>query len=323
MSASENDKQPVQQSNGSENPAKPVGMLTYFWWTILALIPITVVLLILAMFNQIEQRKGPILKSVLRPELFEKTGKIIDEKIDLAFKPIYAGIPEFLDWHYSVVGQYQQLGVAALGKLESQMEERLFSGVKERLENASANIDETFKTEFRSLLSQKIHDEIQTVDDVRKIFFKRAWNEAMQDSMQRFSLSVGVSGAFAVLAGTGGVAFVSVITKAMSKKLIASVAIKTAGKTAAKTGGAGGAAASGAAVGSVLGPPGAVIGGIVGGVAGWLGTDAVVVNVDEYLNRDKFEQELIALVDESKARTKSDMKLSMHKTLEGVTPSKL
>ncbi len=347
MPVSENDDQPVQQSSGSENPTKPVGMLTYFWWTILTLISVTVVLLILATINQnsqpeeerrvrieqgkeclqseeelrarAEQRKGPVLRSVLHPELFEETGKTIDEQIDLVFEPIYARIPKFLKWHYSVVGQYQQLSAAAFGNLESEMERRLFSGVNEQLESVPVKFDKIFKTEFRSLLSQKIQDEVQTVDEECRNTYEHMLTKIMKDSIRRFTSFVPASGLAAFKGGIGGKALFG----AVSKKLLTSVGIKTAVKTAAKMGGAGGAAASGAAVGSILGPIGTAIGGVLGGVAGWLGVDTAVVKGDEYLNGDEFKQELIALVDKSKKQVKSDMKLSIHEALEGMTPSEL
>ena len=346
MSVPENDNQPVQQPSNSENPTKPVGMLTYFWWTILTLISITVVLLILATLNQdprqeeeqrvrieqgkespqpeedlrvrVEQRKGPILESVLHPKSFKKTDKTIDEQIDLAFKPVYERISEFLDRHYSIPGQYEQLATAARGKLKSQLEERLFSGVKKRLENASAKIDETLKTEFRSLLSQKIHDEVQTVDDASKIIYKHAWDEAMQGSILHLASSVGASGAATVLAGTGGVAFVGVITKVISKKLLTSVAAKTTVKAATKMGWTMGAVATGAAIGAFLGPVGSAIGGVSGAVIVWLGVDAAVVAVDEHFNKDAFKQELITLVDEQKDEIKSLMREAKSKTLKEV-----
>ena len=348
MSARENDNQSVQQSDGLENPTKPAGMLTYFWWTILTLISVTVVLLILATINQdsqpeeermvrieqgkespqpeenlrlrveeqspqseedlrkqAKQRTGSILRSLLRPESFEKTANTIDEQIDLAFGPIYEQIPKFLNWHYSVPGQYEQLGKAAFGYLESEMEKRLFSGVHERLEDASAKIDETFKAEFRSNFSQKIQDELQTVDNASRDVYEKMLDELREDSIRRFTSSIAGSGIAAFQGAIAGKTLFGAITKTMSKKLLAAVVVITSGKMAAKMAGAGGAAASGAAVGSFLGPFGTVVGGVVGGITGWLAVDTAVVTVDEHFNRDEFEQELIALIDKRKDEVKS------------------
>ena len=349
MSVSENDNQSVQQPSGSENPTKPVEMLTYFWWTILTLISVTGVLLILATLNQnpqpeeerkvrieqgkeapqseeelrarVEKRKGHILGKVLRPELFQKTDKAIDKKIDTAFAPIYEQIPKFLDWHYSVSGQYQQLSEAAFGDLESEMEEWLLSGVHERLEDASAKINEIFKAEFRSLIEQKIQDELQTVDKASRDVYEKMLTKAMQNSIQRFTASVAGPGLAAFQVAIAG------IFGAITKKLLASVAIKTGGKTAAKIVGS---AASGAAVGSFLGPIGTAVGGTLGAIFGWFAVDAAVVNVDAHFNRADFEQELIALIDERKDEVKSSMQEAKSKiieeeskTLDSVLPSQM
>ncbi len=372
MSSPDNDSQTVQQPSSSENPTKPVGMLTYFWWTILALISVTVVLLILATINQdsqpekqqrvrteqgkespragenlglrveersprpeeylrkqAKQRMGPILRE-LRPESFEKTANTIDEQIDLAFEPIYDQIPKLLNWHYSVPGQYEQLGKAAFGYLESEMEERLFSGIYERLKDASTKINETFKAEFDSLISQKIKDETQAVDNASRDVYEKMLTKVMQNSIQRFTASVPGSGVTAFQGAIAGKALFGTITKTMSKKLFASVVIKTSGKIAAKMAGAGGAAASGAVVGAFLGPGGAVVGGVVGGIVGWVAVDAVVVTIDKHFNRDDFEQELVTLIDKRKDEVKSLMREAkskkleeLSKTLDNVPPSQM
>jgi hypothetical protein len=47
--------------------------------------------------------------------------------------------------------------------------------------------------------------------------------------------------------------------------------------------------------------PGAAVCGIVGGAAAWFLTDAAVINIDEYFNREDFEAELRAILDEDRA----------------------
>lgn len=50
------------------------------------------------------------------------TERAIQTHVDAAFEPIHARIPGFLDWHYSVVGQYTELGLAAVSGLRQQLE---------------------------------------------------------------------------------------------------------------------------------------------------------------------------------------------------------
>ena len=57
------------------------------------------------------------LRSSLRREPLARTEQEIAARLDAAFEPTYARIPAFLDWHYSVAGQYTQLAQATLGRL--------------------------------------------------------------------------------------------------------------------------------------------------------------------------------------------------------------
>ena len=306
------------------------GMNSYFLWIMLAA-PISLVVTFLTVCGesqteelraQADQKKGSLLRNVLRPELFGRTDKAIHEEIDLAFEPIYSGVPEFLDGHYSVLGQYQQLSAAVLGELESEAKSRLFSGVNERLESASEKIDGVFEDEFRSLISQKIQDEAQTVDEAARATYEGLLNEAMSDSIQRFSSSAPFSVA-AVSEFIRNKAVFDRIAKEVVKKICAAVAKKAAISAAAKTKTVVGGAAAGAAAGSPAPGIGNWVGAILGAVVAWLGTDAAQVKLDEYLNRDEFEQELIASIDKAKADLKTDLESSRSKTLARVTPAQL
>lgn len=297
------------------------GMNSYLLWIMLAA-PISLVVTFLTgcgesqteeLRAQAEQKKGSLLRNVLRPELFGRTDKAIHEEIDLAFEPIYSGVPEFLDWHYSVLGQYQQLSAAVLGELESEAKSRLFSGVNERLESASEKIDGVFEDEFLSLISAKIQDEAQTVDEAARATYESLLNEAMSDSIQRFSSSAPFSVA-AVSEFIRNKAVFDGIAKEAVKKIAAAVVKKAATSAAAKTVG------GGVAAGTAVPAPGI---GIIGAVAAWLGIEAVQVKLDEYWNRDEFEQELITLIDKAKADLKTDMESSRSKTLARVTPAQL
>ncbi len=58
------------------------------------------------------------LRARLRREPLPRTEQALEAQLDEAFEPTYARIPSFLDWHYSVAGQYTQLGQAILDQLE-------------------------------------------------------------------------------------------------------------------------------------------------------------------------------------------------------------
>ena len=58
------------------------------------------------------------LDASLRGEPLPETEQAIEARVEEAFAPVYAHIPEFLDWHYSMAGQYTQLLVVLVTLLE-------------------------------------------------------------------------------------------------------------------------------------------------------------------------------------------------------------
>lgn len=337
-----------------------------FWWTIVTLVSVTLVLSIMATVNQprsdtgvsssespeaiqlppgclpvedlrrrVEGRTVSLLEYLLRRP-FRETGEAIRDRIDLAFEPMYERIPILLDRHYTVSGQYLELGLAAVGQLQQEMESRLFQGMDERLDAASAAIDGVLEAELRDSIEQWLGNEGQTVgpDCDAGLVYEDLLDEVIQDSLQRFRTLVVPTGVTALGGAAAGKAAVTAVIKSMSKKMAASTAVKVFGKMVPKMlgkwGGAAAGGAAGAALGAVLGPAGAVVGGVVGvgaGVAGWLTVDWVVVTVDEYRNRDELESELTAMLDRQKAEMVESISNAFEnrrsEALDGLTPSEL
>ena len=319
--------------------AVAAGMVTWGWRTILALASVTLLLVMAgAGRNWLERPDGPVgpnppargaelvggparlsdedLEALLRRRVQEclcDDGQLRldpdgapDDQIEAVFGPIYAtNIPEFLDWHYTVVGQYTELALAAAGQLEQKIERRLFGNLPEQVELASGAIATVQESEARALLAQCIDSEVQLLDADRETreLHVRMLNEAVGDTLRRLAASAGVSGSGAVGAGVAG----GLLVKAMVKKLLASIAVKTTGKSAVKAVGSWKAAAAAAAALSPLGPVGTVVGGVLGAAGGWLIVDRLAVEVDELLNRGGFERELVALADERRAEIAAAM----------------
>ena len=310
--------------------AVAAGMVTWGWGTVLALASATLLLVMAGAIRSWPERPdGPVapdpparraepaggparlsaedLEGLLRRRVQEclcddgrlrldHPGGALHEQIEAVFGPIYeTNIPEFLDWHYTVVGQYTQLALAAAGRLEQEIDSRLFGNLTEQVELAFNAIATAQESEARALLAQCIENEVQLLDADRETreFLDRMLNEAIGDTLRRLATSAAVSGSGAVGAG--------LLVKGMVKKLLASIAVKTTGKSAAKAVGSWKAAAAAAAALSPLGPVGTVVGGVLGAAGGWLVVDSLAVEVDEFWNRDDFERELVALADERRA----------------------
>ena len=321
--------------------AVAAGMLTSGWRTILALASVTLLLVIGAGIRGCwpERPDGPVapgpsarraepadgparlsdedLEGLLRRRVqeclcddgrlrLEHSDDVLHEQIEAVFDPIYAtNIPEFLDWHYTVVGQYTELALAAAGRLEQEIDSRLFGDLTEQVELASGAIATMQESEARALLVQCIDSEVQLLDADRETreLRVRMLNEAIGDTLRRLATSAGVSGSGAIAASAAG----GLLVKGIVKKLLASIAVKTTGKSAAKAVGSWKAAAALAAALSALGPVGTVVGGVLGAAGGWLVVDRLAVEFDEFWNRDDLQRELVALADERRAEIAAAM----------------
>lgn len=61
------------------------------------------------------------------------TDRALGNNVDEAFEPVYARIPDFVDWHYSLAGQYTQLAQAVPGQL---LESQFARAALERLQDS-------------------------------------------------------------------------------------------------------------------------------------------------------------------------------------------
>lgn len=68
--------------------------------------------------EQIAERWWATVEAGLRSGPLPETAQAIEVRAEEAFAPVHTRIPEFLDWHYSVAGQYTQLAVVVITLLE-------------------------------------------------------------------------------------------------------------------------------------------------------------------------------------------------------------
>lgn len=218
------------------------------------------------------------------------TTQRIPDMLDEAYKPVYAAIPTYAAYHYTVWGEYSELGAAALGAVGGKLQNTVFSGLDGRLDKVGLDLDATFTNEFKSSLETSLYAEQQTGGVVGKLT-----STAVNDTLGRMALTAPIGTAAAI--GTGA-ALKSAVTSMASK-----IAIKLASKAAAKTGGKWAATGAGASSGAVLcswAGPGAGFCAAAGGVGAWIVADYGIVKLDEYWNRAEFEADLRAMVDQQK-----------------------
>ena len=303
-------------------------MMSYsFWGTIILLAIATVGLSLIGSFRSatlteddssiaiVETAPAPVElpQTTIERIVTEAAGKAyvlvapsVNELLENVYQPVYAAIPVYASYHYSVFGEYIELSEAVRGEMSAGIYERLYDGFETRLSDTATLLDLNYSEEFQNALQAEI--EVELPEGSLPVPLGPLTQTAKSDALRRASVTVPLAAVAATLVGSGALA---TVTSAIAAKLAAKIGVKAAAKVAAKGGGVLAGAGGGALICSWSGP-GAIACGAIGGLVAWFVTDAVVVNIDEYFNRDDFEAELRLLIDEDRAA----MTLLLENTLQ-------
>lgn len=229
----------------------------------------------------------------------------IDKELDNLFVPIYANIDNFLDYHYSIKGEYSELGAMAFGNLEKMITDQLLGeDFGSRVDNTSIAIDNQYKINLKNHLSSIDKYATDSVDmNINQDALNRLKSDIDANMLQQ-EIKLGVVG--------GAIAIK--ITAMIVAKITTKGVVKASSKLATKSA----AASSGALAGLGCGPLAWLCSPIAAGAL-WIATDGVVVSGDEYLNRDNFKAEIIKALDENKNSLKKSYQKSYQKSLQYIS----
>jgi len=303
-----------------------------FWWSIGVFFIIFITLTILASTNSQYKEpltpKPPVINAwmqkivssnIVAKNLSKNQQKIlsslnnqmyntystIDKEVDNLFRPIYHNVDTFLDYHYSIIGEYSELGAMAMGNLEKMITDRLLGDeFAQRVDKASLSIDNQYKINLKQHLS--IIDKYAT-DGVDRDINNKALDRLKSDidaNMLQQEIKLGVVGS----------AIAIKITAIILAKTTAKGAVKASAKLASKSA----AVSTGALAGLGCGPLAWLCSPIAAGAL-WVATDGVVVSGDEYLNRDEFKLEIIRALNDSKRSLKLSYQKTYQKALQDIS----
>ena len=295
----------------------------YFWGTILFFLVPFLVVTVIAMINSVSVtkkrvEKEPIIQireadlmkrniSKAEPEILAdlirkeaEANRTVDAAVDRVFVSVYGNIDRFLDYHYSIRGEYAELGHAASNNIDLIVKEKLFGKAFET--NFRKAMDDVAKR-FAELL--KAHGRL-----VGKIAMENVdvtLNEALLETIE-FDIAKNITMTAATFIGVvGGAKLASRIAPKITAKFLSKVGTKLAAKVGAKTAGKVAAAETGAASSVLCGPFVWVCAPIFATTA-WFATDAIVIKADEMITRDTFRKEILSSLDEEKSRIKIELK---------------
>ncbi|WP_441711233.1 hypothetical protein [Helicobacter pylori] len=250
--------------------------------TILEILPDPISDLIKNNLDSHQQEISDLLSSS-KDKMYSK----MDAQIDNLFDPIENNVDKFLDWHYSLKGNYSELALFVAKKLGLSVEDALFNKLqekflgadyKQRLKTMTDNISDAFisllrqhKKDTEKIATQGVADIPQVVESLKNI----------DDRIERdVELKMGFAAAIGATAGVGA----GKLMKRLVPKLVEKLGTKLGAKFLAKFGIA------------------------VGGVLPTLGADVAFNYIDEWFYRDDFKKEILNNINEMKKNLKESYK---------------
>ncbi|UOS02131.1 hypothetical protein [Helicobacter pylori] len=261
--------------------------------TILEILPDPISDLIKNNLDSHQQEISDLLSSS-KDKMYSK----VDAQIDNLFDPIENNVDKFLDWHYSLKGNYSELALFVAKKLGLSVEDALFNKLqekllgadyKQRLQTMTDNISDAFisllrqhKKDTEKIATQGVADIPQVVESLKNI----------DDRIERdLKLKMGFAAAIGATAGVGAGKLMKRLVPKLVEKLGTKLGAKVGAKFLAKFGIA------------------------VGGVLSTLGADVAFNYIDEWLHRDDFKKEILNNINEMKKNLKESYKISFDNSI--------
>ncbi len=215
---------------------------------------------------------------------------MINTQIDGFFNIVEYNVDKFLDWHYSIKGDYSELalfvvkktGLSAEDAVANVLQEKLLGkDYKQRLDAITKSLSKT----YASLLNQ--HEKFVSETALKGVDTDLSQNakilDTLGDEVAR-KLKANFTGAIGAMAGVSGLAIAAKLTPKLVAKIGAKLGVKVGSKFLAKFGIA------------------------VGGVLSALGDDVAFNYIDEWLHRDGFKKEILNNINEVKENLKNSYK---------------
>jgi hypothetical protein len=237
----------------------------------------------------------------------------IEQGLEQIFTDLEAGVENYLDWYFTVIGEYQRLAAvfsedvtaAMSGKLDEYLFER--SDYEARLGNLNDDVERLSAERFASLVPS-LETELNNAPCAIGRVDLAGLVELDRDNLR------------ASAAVSSGVGAGIVASKVLAKKTAAVVVGKVAAKKSFHTGAAvvsktlakkGASTALSAGLGATLcapAGPAAILCGVAAGLATWLAVDKALIELDESLNREEMRADILEVFAEQQALLNAQLK---------------
>lgn len=234
---------------------------------------------------------------------------------DAGFEAVRANVDNFLDYYYSLPGEYLRFAALLTNNLEVRLQEDLtrnlmagdpFTTYESLLATQLAE-NEALRQEYQAALDRTLqNNRVPAPRDPERVLEVRALEELAIPVPTRFDLQASGDTSSRAAAGAISAAIVGPIVGKVAAKgtlKMASQAILKSVSVKVSSGAAG--AAAGGVIGSVIPGAGTAVGigiGFVSGLLTGFGVDALLLKLEENFNREQFREQILATVNEEEAR---------------------
>jgi len=239
----------------------------------------------------------------------------VARELDLLFASVESAVDDYLDWYFTIAGEYQRLAalVEANG-LEQLMGEKLEAHLFEATDFHArlSVIDNAMQDDALKALanvSKEVHDDLLARMRDNPCASSTMHIEhlgQLERDVWRASAAVTTGATFGLATSISKALVATVVTKVAGKKSVQAAGVMLVKLAAKKGGGVLAGAAGGAAVCSPAGPV-AIVCGIASGVATWLVVDKVFIEIDEAVSRDEMRADILSVLAEEKAALRESL----------------
>ena len=250
----------------------------------------------------------------------------LESQADRAFDQLEGNVDSYLNWYYSLGGEYARIGNLMVGNLDQYMIKKLESSLQQGdvFKDVQMAFNKTMvshkvaMSEYQQLANKIMNqNHVESVDTSVQVVQQLSLESVLNPSKNKEFVGLrNRLGGGAVIGGISAVVITKIIGKIAGKGAF-KLAVKgltklVVSKAAGAAGGVGAGAVAGAAAGSVipgLGTAvGAVVGGVIGGIAVGLAVDKALIEFESFLNREEFKRAILSAIEEARIEFKSNLK---------------
>lgn len=319
--------------------------IKYFWRTLILFIFIYVFVSLIAIFKTDFNSENPLqekktLKEAITLIFIKESSTIIKEnllknkeaisqnlkyeedkiiatvnkEIDEVFaETINFNIDKFLDFHYSIIGSYTELGTMAFSDYDKFVSQMLLGDdFANKINQSRLNIERDYQISLKNHLD--FIESVSTVGvdlELNSKVLSRIKEDINTNLLQQ-EIKLGVT----------TLAISAKIASVVTAKIAAKSALKTSAKAGSKVASIGSGAAFGASTGVLCGP-GAIIctplGAILGVVGFWIATDFAINKSDEHFSREDLKKEIEDSINLTKNELKNDYISVLNSKIEEIS----